>query len=142
MTSRYGFTFVQAPCQICGGGHAAILEGVVVEGNGVINPGRYVCPMSTSPNISQTAWRPIETAPRDGTIVDLLIDGQRLPNCYWSDVAESAEGRCDGAWVHKRSDIPVEWHPYDDGERSAPSHWLPIPIGPSTAQAAEDNDGR
>lgn len=70
-------------------------------------------------------WQPIETAPKDGTRVDLygkcwIADddkfiGARFPACYWT--------RGDSMTNHKARWVGVEmgWHP---------THWMPIPGAP------------
>jgi len=30
------------------------------------------------------SWKPIETAPKDGTVIDLIVNGKHVPNAYWS----------------------------------------------------------
>lgn len=73
-------------------------------------------------------WQPIETAPRDGTEVDLWvvhtepqIDGKtwsplRQADCSWSE----NEG---GLWVQFQ-DIPVEDYGW------VATHWMPLPSPP------------
>jgi len=73
-------------------------------------------------------WRPIETAPKDGT--DVVI---YAPNCgvlvaYWSDsiwasVNNPVRGQ-GGGWVQEvhRSDTCV----------FSPTHWMPLPSPPET----------
>ena len=67
-------------------------------------------------------WQPIETAPKDGTVV--LLAGCRKP------VA--------AAWLEDEIDY---WH-VDDNKRGpfalrgpAPTHWMPIPAAPDEASA-------
>jgi hypothetical protein len=60
-------------------------------------------------------WQPIETAPKDGTVVDLLIAGKRFVDCWWRK--DEGAWDCDGGYsLHVRS--------------SDPTHWMPIPEGP------------
>lgn len=68
-------------------------------------------------------WHSIETAPKDGTIVDLWVAGphnagNRQPDCWFSD----AEWWCDFG---------------DQGEQQpgiyigdVPTHWMPLPEPP------------
>lgn len=69
-----------------------------------------------------TEWQPIETAPKDGTRVDLwvevsLLGAGRETDCYWDR----------GAWF-----IPA--NNYGDGcstyDGQMPTHWMPIPEPP------------
>ena len=60
-------------------------------------------------------WQPIEAAPKDGTLVDLIVNGDRITDCKF---------------------INGSWMDYDKGERcwcwsGDPSHWMPIPKLPS-----------
>lgn len=64
-----------------------------------------------------TDWQPIETAPDDGTQVDLWcesehegFDGQRFIDCYWIYKK----------WAGIPAD-PMKWHP---------THWMPQPEPP------------
>ncbi len=62
-------------------------------------------------------WSPIDTAPMDGTWIDLW-DGQgRLPDCWWE------AGRW-WQWDHVGTggQAPLE---------TTPTHWMPIPDGPT-----------
>lgn len=66
-----------------------------------------------------SSWRPIAEAPRDGTRVDLWgtrFEGdepRRYENCYYER---------------------EEWH-WDDGSAPVcPTHFMPLPAGPTSAQ--------
>lgn len=70
-------------------------------------------------------WQPIETAPRDGTKIDLWASGQRWADCSWT-------GSC---WF--TPDI------YDCGaemERFGhhPTHWMPVPPPPMSESDIDD----
>lgn len=81
-----------------------------------------------------TTWQDIETAPRDGTFVDLWRkDHGRLADCYWGrpshECGESGQ-YCDS-----------DWHSLDEGwvdgtfDHLIPgddiTHWMPLPSPPS-----------
>lgn len=62
-------------------------------------------------------WQPIETAPKDGTLVDLWLssgDTKRITGCYWSE-----SGLCwtDGDRYYLKG-------------RVQPTHWMPLPEPP------------
>jgi hypothetical protein len=57
-------------------------------------------------------WQPIETAPLDGTVVDVWNDGERVIDAWFHD----------GRWL--TSD--VEWT-----SELEPTYWMPIPPPPS-----------
>ena len=73
-----------------------------------------------------TVWQPIETAPKDGSYVDLwcapISDGGavllpcRLPNCYWVSDYNS--------WYMSvaRGELIKVWHRV--------THWMPLPAAP------------
>ncbi|MCY1741174.1 hypothetical protein [Ensifer sp. SL37] len=56
-------------------------------------------------------WAPIDTAPRDGTIIDLWhVDGYRVPDTWWDEE--------DGIWT-------CMFEPEDL------THWRPLPSAPA-----------
>ena len=66
-------------------------------------------------------WQPISTAPRDGT--NILI----------FEADEGTEGTVRIArW--RDDTIPTGW----TGSEHAPSHWLPLPLPPSTSKPASN----
>lgn len=67
------------------------------------------------------SWQPIETAPRDGTVVDLWMtannknSGYRVTDCWWSTLCE--------CWISPGGDFsPLA------------SHWMPLPAPPEGGQ--------
>jgi hypothetical protein len=87
--------------------------------------------MSSPPVTMEQEWREIESAPRDGTVIDLtwMEDGcpQEIWPMFWSDLARNAMfGERRGYWV-----IPgggITWNPEGDG---GPTHWRSRPSFPS-----------
>lgn len=90
--------------------------------------------------VGQGRWQPIETAPKDGTVIDLWIGGEfprREAECYWGKPHhECGEmGRlCDSDW-HDLEDGWVPGHglfefSLSDGEIT---HWMPEPEPPQAA---------
>jgi len=69
----------------------------------------------------QSSWRPIDTAPKDGTVV--FIAGQGSDGWY------AADAKWDGEWLL--------FHP-DNDDHTEPSfgvsHWMPIPAFPSVSR--------
>ena len=71
-------------------------------------------------------WQPIETAPKDGTRVDLWIQywsystkkrcSERIVDCYYGEggVSSRPRWRNDNGW----------------GLLYAPTHWMPLPAAP------------
>jgi hypothetical protein len=71
----------------------------------------------------ETGWRSMETAPKDGTMIDLWIGTSRQPDCYW----------CKGSDIHGVSpgwtfDDETAGRSYEiDGEAT---FWMPRPDPP------------
>lgn len=69
-------------------------------------------------------WKPIESAPRDGSRVDLWVsygdgEGDRVPDCWWQDGGWAFD------WHHDRGSIAMSL-----GWAEAPTHWMPLPTPP------------
>lgn len=81
-------------------------------------------------------WEPIETAPKDGTIVDLWngVSCQRLVNVAWLK-GRDRDHRCapGGVWHHHEEE---GWDYVGSTEgcgclvESQFSHWMPLPDAP------------
>lgn len=65
-------------------------------------------------------WQPIATAPKDGTVVDLWVNGiGRFTNCVYRDD--------DDWWWYWTDNLATGlWCPL----ALVPSHWLPLPAPP------------
>lgn len=80
-------------------------------------------------------WQPIESAPKDGTRIDLwtkcwnvhtdAFDTMRCPNCYWTK-GDSMTNR-NAHWVNLESG----WRP---------THWMPLPDPPIAAALASASE--
>lgn len=87
-------------------------------------------------------WQPIETAPRDGRLLDLWVPGEffgRMADCFWG----TPDHCCGEAGVYCDSD----WHRLEPGwivsalnapVDAEPTHWMPLPDPPSVKEAARD----
>lgn len=75
---------------------------------------------------TMSEWRPIETAPKDGTLVDLwsATYNARLPDCKF----EQEEWDEQGHWYQAYSENPSCSHYVSD---DALTHWMPRPPAPS-----------
>ncbi len=66
-------------------------------------------------------WRPIESAPRDGTLI-LLARGERVTYGHWVRLEDAED-----------IDEPY-WHSWDGGFLTDPeydaTHWMPLPAPP------------
>lgn len=80
----------------------------------------------SSGRVEMSEWQPINTAPRDGTLIDIWATG-RCPDCFWEE--------CDGedfmlsGWRQRYAESPGNSFSIDDLE---PTHWMPLPQPPST----------
>ena len=78
-------------------------------------------------------WQPIETAPRDGTVIDLWVGGARFADCRWGKpdhCCGEAGQYCDSEW-HGQPEgwVVTDWNEVlcvDDD----PTHWMPLPAPP------------
>lgn len=66
-------------------------------------------------------WQPIETAPGDGTEIDVWVPdgagGYRVPDAYWCGA--------DRKWRQTGQCHHLSWH-------AEPTHWMPSPHPPAT----------
>jgi hypothetical protein len=89
------------------------------------------------PGCSGDAWRPISTAPKDGTVVDLLsIDGltgsaHRRVNCSWGRMVKWNGEEFEG-W----RGLGALYQAFQ-----SPTHWMPIPQPPLIPDEEAPNDG-
>lgn len=93
--------------------------------------------------VSKSGWQPIETAPKDGTRIDLWMpSGRRVPNCFWGKPEHSCgeyEGYCDSCpdhdgWIDSEDFMSG----YTDEE---PTHWMPLPSSPARSTAEPEPAG-
>ena len=69
-----------------------------------------------------TGWQPIETAPKDGTKIDIWVPGHDRATAFWSDKL---------GWVYDEEHIGRTFHP--NKPPSFPitaTHWMPYPGEP------------
>lgn len=80
-------------------------------------------PADHSAEIERVQWQPIETAPRDGTLIDLYVPslGKRATDCYWKD----SQIRGHSGWWWGNHDNNPERMSYRLHLEA--THWLPIP---------------
>lgn len=91
-------------------------------------------------------WFPIETAPRDGTMLDLWIDDGRHTNVYWGrpqHTCGEAGSYCDccpsyDGWVC--ADLNAYLTGAEGYSCNDPTHWRPLP-SPPRGTALPDTKG-
>jgi len=79
--------------------------------------------------VEPSAWQPIETAPRDGTEIDIYIPEleQRYPDAYWCSI--------ENCWCWDLQGL--------EGKRinftaTPPTHWMPLPKPPVDVKRVDD----
>jgi hypothetical protein len=81
------------------------------------------------------AWRPIETAPKNGPEI-LLSNGSSVSQGYWLH-REGGITECRDEQGRHQGQIDddgfIGWFDYDGGMDPGPSHWMPLPPPPSAA---------
>lgn len=65
---------------------------------------------------TKNGWKPIETAPKDGTAVLICINQGTAFDAWWD--------QADQAWVDGRLNRYEEQYTY------SPTHWMPMPEPP------------
>jgi Protein of unknown function (DUF551) len=77
--------------------------------------------MTPSPATSEQQWQPIETAPKDGTVIWTLWNGVNNktgePSRYYNAAHFDNEG---GDWWDTGGDYVID----------EPTHWMPLPEPP------------
>lgn len=93
-------------------------------------------------------WRPIETAPKDGTEI-ILAKGERVTEGLWvgdrwptASEYHGTTGEYLGQYETGEC-IEAYWMSFDGGftEEDQPSHWMPLPAAPSAGNG-EAKGGR
>lgn len=86
-----------------------------------------------------SGWQPIETAPKDGTIIVLYTAGGNAFVARWEDaIVENAADETIGAWrgALLYPDCWTDgicWERNEDDEPSdPPAHWCPLPDPPQS----------
>lgn len=83
-------------------------------------------------------WKPIATAPKDGTWIQARIPGHGSDNVIaWLEVYDTKNGSW-GGWTFMTEQEPPDdwtdgvcWKVNEDGKPSTPpTHWMPLPAKP------------
>lgn len=125
MPCSYGDYHPYAACLMFKDSHSS--EIVRENLQAILEEGRAT---STQTNRNKTAnWQLIDTAPKDGTVIDLVVNGQRVPSAYWS-FSTNADGSPDptafDCWAQKGRYAGVGGA-YPVGIGGNPTHWMPVP---------------
>jgi len=79
--------------------------------------------------LSSPTWQPIETAPKDGTVIDLWAvreatgEADRYANCIWARTVWGGEPIGEPRWQGL----------YDRYSVVTPTHWMPLPLPPESS---------
>lgn len=91
---------------------------------------------------TSTAWQPIDSAPKDGTVIDVWRDGSR-ETVYWGfrphDCGEMGQ-YCDSDW-HSEMDpgwVCSTFGEFVGGRHNPFTHWMPLPLPPTPDQAERE----
>lgn len=85
--------------------------------------------------MDKDGWRPIETAPKDGTVIDVWRDGHR-ETVYWGlpphECGEMGQ-YCDSDWhaIKRPGWICATFGEFIGGKHDPFTHWMPLPPPPS-----------
>lgn len=75
----------------------------------------------------------IDSAPKDGTIVDLWCGGERFADCYWGksqhECGEAGQ-YCDSDWHREADGWVLSALNHNMGTSFQPTHWQPLPEPP------------
>lgn len=77
-------------------------------------------------------WRDIESAPKDGTHVDIWINGFRKTDAKWD------ESQNRWKWFECFVGPDKRTKRYSFSSRAEVTHWMPIPAPPKDSGAAHD----
>ncbi len=87
-------------------------------------------------------WRPIETAPKDGTEI-LLSNGDDVSQGHWLYEAPYIRERrdADGRYIDQdESDGFEGWIDWLGGMNPEPTHWMPLPPAPGAHPSQQEDD--
>ena len=92
------------------------------------------------PAVTQ-AWQPIETAPKDGTLVDLVYPYPRgrVANMYWANDPFNTWVARKPAYHHERFGelLPEKDWSFVAFPNATPTHWMPAPKLPNASLTAD-----
>lgn len=95
-----------------------------------------VCDRADFGEVEQVSeWKPIETAPKDGTDI-LLSNGEVVAEGHWLVIEGGIfEHRdMDGRWIGQdERDDYEDWIDWAGGMLPSPTHWMPLPPPPKEA---------
>jgi len=88
---------------------------------GALRAYRAMIAAAPVPSSHGNAWRPIESAPDDGTKFDGWQRDERVTDMYWSDIQDAW---CVDGDYGPEEPTPLAIYP-------PVTHWMPLPVAPS-----------
>lgn len=88
------------------------------------------------------AWRPIATAPKDGTEIIGYRADHGVFTLRWADADEFAAHSAGGDPLGRCEEFSYWWHDrwgWLEGELQ-PTHWMPLPAPPATTTQEQTHD--
>jgi hypothetical protein len=70
-------------------------------------------------------WEPIETAPKDGTLIDVWVSEERVTDVRWMIMRQVEGWYCWATNEHGESRLILV-----EKEHGTPTHWMPLPPPP------------
>ena len=114
-------------------------DGFIVEiGDLLIAPGQklYTHP---SPSDGMAGWKPIATAPKDGTLILVHFKSKGVRAVSWDSPFHDEVTEENGIWcVDDDKHGPYGLRGYNDDGPTAPTHWMPLPAPPLPASEAKE----
>jgi len=95
-----------------------------------------------SPPPPEDGWKPIESAPKDGTRI-MLSNGKDVAEGWWvHDEGGITEHRdLDGRYIGQdESEGYIGWLDFDGGMLPEPTHYRPLPPPPAALEPKEQHD--
>lgn len=92
-----------------------------------------------SPPEGMAGWKPIATAPKDGTLILVHFKSKGVRAVSWDSPFHDEVTEENGIWcVDDDKHGPYGLRGYNDDGPTAPTHWMPLPAPPLPASEAKE----
>lgn len=93
----------------------------------------------SSPPEGMAGWKPIATAPKDGTLILVNFKSKGVRAVSWDSPFHDEVTEENGIWcVDDDKHGPYGLRGYNDDGPTAPTHWMPLPAPPLPASEAKE----
>ena len=82
-------------------------------------------------------WQPIETAPKDGTQIDVWAKGYRIPDVKWGTPPHVCYGGYCDSCPTRECWYDANGLALDEDSGEEPTHWMPLPPPPALAEGEQ-----